>query len=390
MKFIFPGSRSAWKITHSRKADFGPRSGAAYRVFDGRAVRVRGGYSHSYFHINLAHWWIIFVNTPTNASYRYNPNNATNRRTASRTTAEDHSLGSDGRELAQRGPSRQGLGHQPRHRAAHVLRAEKAGLEHPELEPDRSRRRSCQYHLSRPLYLATTRATSISITVTTTILPSYIWYASTLQPFRPAPRSSVGDRHLRPDHVGQSPGVPQIGWSNNNGFQFEVERRFATAWPSSSSTLPAKHWRCRRRESRHHQRRLCSTSSSRGRFRRIPAAQLRFLNYQRDTACPSTGSNGTGWSISQSARASGSEITPRRALHKFIGGWQVAGLGSSAAPTSPCPPATGISTARSSNTATSIRSELHQRRMRPRLPLVERLYSAEPDQQPRCQGQANG
>ena len=65
-------------FTTTSKRDFGPRFGAAYRLGDGRASFViRGGYSKAYFPIPM--WTFVdrmFVNTPTNASYRYTPNNA--------------------------------------------------------------------------------------------------------------------------------------------------------------------------------------------------------------------------------------------------------------------------------------------------------------------------
>ena len=57
--------------------------------------------------------------------------------------------------------------------------------------------------------------------------PSYIWYASTLQPLPTGTYANVATRYYDKTMYGNLVEYRQMGWTNNNGFQLELERRLA-------------------------------------------------------------------------------------------------------------------------------------------------------------------
>jgi len=66
-------------LMFSRKKNFGPRIGFAYKAMDGAASFViRGGYSKSFFHMPLYHWQDSNASSaPMSGNFNYNPNDAT-------------------------------------------------------------------------------------------------------------------------------------------------------------------------------------------------------------------------------------------------------------------------------------------------------------------------
>jgi hypothetical protein len=330
MNFISPSEAGLPQDgVDSRKANFGPRAGFAYRALDGkRAFVLRGGYSLSYFHINLAQWLDNNrQNYPLAAGFGYNPNDATQSpdgisnywlRTAPSVIAGVNSANVV--RLDQVTGINRGSGtltyFAPKMPEARVhtwnLTAEKEIFANT---------------VFRARYLGN-HASNLGITYTfNQTTPSYIWYASTLNPLPTGAYANVATRFYDQTTFGNLQEYRQIGWTNNNGFQLELEHRFehgyayqlsytmtnsliAGAVGSSAPTLPEVN------------------QFLPGAVPTDAGQRLRFLNYQRDTAVPH---HRVKWNWLVDLPFGKGRWLGRNAgsvLDKFIGGWQVAGLGS--------------------------------------------------------------
>jgi hypothetical protein len=314
---------------YNRKGNFGPRLGFAYRALDGkRSFVLRGGYSLSYFHINLAQWLDNNrQNYPLAAGFGYNPNDATQSpdgipnyllRTVPTVVAGVNSANVV--RLDQVSGINRGSGtftyfdaHEPEARV-HTwnLSLEK------EIMTDT---------VMRVRYLGN-HGSNLGITYTyNQTTPSYIWYATTGQPLPTGAYANVATRFYDQTTYGNLQEYRQIGWTNNNGFQLELEHRFAKGYSyqvsytmtnaliagavgSSAPTLPEVN-------------------------QFLPGAvpkdideRLRFLNYQRDTGVPK---HRVKWNWLVNLPFGRGQLVGKnvnKAVDRLIGGWQVAGLGS--------------------------------------------------------------
>ncbi len=314
---------------YSRKGNFGPRLGFAYRAFEGKGAFVlRGGYSASYFHINLAQWLDNNrQNYPLAAGFSYNLNDATqspdgipNYLLRSVPTVVAGVNSANVVSLNQVTGISRGSGtftyfapHEPEARV-HTwnLTIEK------EILPDT---------VARARYLGnhgSNLGMNYSYNQTT---PSYIWYATTGQPLPTGAYANVATRFFDQTSYGNLQEYRQIGWTNNNGFQLELEHRFshgyayqasytmtnaliAGAVGSSAPVLP---------EVNQFMPGAVPTDAD---------ERLRFLNYQRDTGVPK---HRVKWNwLYHLPFGKGQAIAPNAGglLDKIIGGWEVAGLGS--------------------------------------------------------------
>ena len=275
-------------FTTTSKRDFGPRFGAAYRVGDGRSSFViRGGYSKAYFPIPM--WTFVdrmFVNTPTNASYRYTPNNA------------DQSPDGISNYLLRTVPTVQ-MGVNSRNvidlSKVTGISAGSAQVTHfSQNQPDSNIQ---SWNLSVEKDIAANTAVRVRYIGNhggnldqyysyNDNPPDYVWYASTHQPLPTGATSSVVRRPFDNTVWGTIREYRKTGWSNYNGFEFEVERRFSDGLAFQFFYVTGNA--------------LAMTTS--GNSDTINVASLnqflpgtvsedfqtrnRFLNYQRDTSVP--------------------------------------------------------------------------------------------------------
>jgi len=159
--------------------------------------------------------------------------------------------------------------------------------------------------------------------------PSYIWYATTGQPLPTGINANIATRFFdNTSGMGQIREYMHTGWANTNGIELQVEQRFARgyAFQLSYDLLNA----------------LASTGSNGGGAGTItelnqylpgavPAsydARNRFLNYQRDANVPKHRVKWNGLIDLPFGKGKKFAGNASGLLDKFIGGWQLAGVGS--------------------------------------------------------------
>ena len=330
VKFIDPQqAKLPQDQVYSEKGNLGPRVGFAYRGLDGkRAFVLRGGYSLSYFHINLAQW--LDNNRqdyPFAAGFNYRPNDATQ----SPDGAANYWLHTVPNVVA-------GVNSSDVVNLNQVSGITRGSGTFTYFAPNQPNGRVHTWNLSlekeifadtvfRARYLGN-HAGDLGITYSyNQTTPSYIWYVTTGQPTPTGTYANVATRAYDQTTYGNLQEYRAIGYSNNEGFQLELEHRFshgygyqlsytmtnalmAGAVGSSAPTLPGLN------------QYLPGT---------VPTNindELRFLDYQRDTGIPK---HRVKWNwIADLPFGKGKWIGRNAggALNRLIGGWQVAGLGS--------------------------------------------------------------
>ena len=316
---------------HPRWKDFSPRAGFAYRALGGKSSFViRGGYSLSYFNVSLYEWLDnVRSNFPMAASYSYNLNDAAQSpdgvssywlRSVPSTIAGVNSAGAVSLDKASGiTPGCCGMFYfnpdQPdTHAHTWNLTVEKEVAANT---------------VARVRYLGNHTSNLYQFYSYNDSTPGYIYYATTGQPLPTGANANIA---LRPydntSGYGQIREYMHTGWAGANGLQLQVERRFTNgyAFQLSYDMMNA----------------FLSTGSGGGSAGTIPEvnqylpgavptdydARNRFLNYQRDTNIPK---HRVKWNflidlpIGKGKKLFGNASS---LVDKFIGGWQLAGVGS--------------------------------------------------------------
>ena len=313
----------------ARKANFGPRVGFAYKGSSGKSAFVlRGGYSLAYFHINMAQWMDNNrQNYPLAAGFNYRPNEAAQSpdglpnyllRTVPTIVAGVNSR--DAVSVDRVSGINRGSGtitYYARNLPEPRVHTWNLTLEKEIMANTVVRARYFGNHGSN-------LGINYSYNQST---PSYIWYTTTGQPLPTGTYANVATRSWDQTSYGNLQEYRQIGWSNNNGFELEMEHRYSRGYAyqlsytmtnsllagavgSSAPVLPEVN------------QFLPGT---------VPSdieERLRFLSYQRDTGIPK---HRVKWNWLVNLPFGKGQWIGRNAngvLDKFIGGWQVAGLGS--------------------------------------------------------------
>jgi hypothetical protein len=309
-------------LMDSRKANLGPRLGFAYKALDGKsAFVVRGGYSVSYFNVNLAQW---LDNTrqslPFAAWFSYDPNSTTqspdglgNFMMRSVPTVVAGVNSANVVSLASASGITRGSGsvtYFARDQADARAHTWNLGVEKEVMAETVARVRYLGNHTTG---LGQNYRYNDS-------MPSYVWYVTKGLPTPTGEYSNVARRFFDQTSIGSLQEFRKTGQSNNNGVELELERRFSKgyAYVINYTMTNALMMGADMNEVNQY-------------LPGVPTdydARNRLLNYQRDTGLPK---HRVKWNwLVDLPFGKGKLIggNAAGALEKFIGGWQLAGLGS--------------------------------------------------------------
>jgi Carboxypeptidase regulatory-like domain len=158
--------------------------------------------------------------------------------------------------------------------------------------------------------------------------PTYIWYATTGQPLPTGEFSGVALRPYDQTVYGTLAEMRMSGWSNFNGVSLEAERRFSGGYGFQLFYNVGNAFRAGGKYPRGNSMILAENQFLPG---AVPAdynTRNAFLNYLRDTDIPK---HRVRWNwIADLPVGKGKPLAHNagKVLDKFIGGWQVAGMGS--------------------------------------------------------------
>lgn len=308
------------------KGDLGPRAGFAYRFLDGRkSFVIRGGYSLAYYPVAQTRWMDYDRgNVPFNASFRYNMSSANqtpdglpnwNIRAIPGVIAGLNSrnvISLDQPQGITRGSgSMQYFGpDQPTSRVHQwnlTVEKELAG-----------------YTVARVRYVGNHGANLEQFYSYNNAPTDYIWYATTGIPKPTGEYASVAMRPFDQTTLGTLREFRKTGWSNYNGMEFEIERRYHQGVALNLGYLVGNT--------------LATALSNQGNVLAIneflPGAvptdfdQLnRFLTYRRDTGIPK---HRAKWNfLVDLPFGKGKPLlgNANSVLDKIVGGWQISGFG---------------------------------------------------------------
>lgn len=302
--------------------NFGPRLGFAYRAMDGaKAVVLRGGYRMSYYTAPISTWFnsqsspqlvaASFQNSVTNTAL--SPDGLPNYglRSAPRYIAGVNSNDSvidinDTRGLTRGFSALFVNPHQPDPRVQDWnFTIEKEVMSNT---------------VMRAAYVGNHVTNLIQVVNYNDSTPGYIWYATRKQPLPTGEFSGVATRPYDQQVWGTVNGYGTSGFSNHNGFQVELERRYNKGLAFQAFWVTGKT--------------LAATDPVPDPNNFLPGAvpadigaRNRFLNYAVD---PVTPRHQVRWNwildlpLGRGRKFGGNA---RGVVEKFIGGWQVASLG---------------------------------------------------------------
>jgi hypothetical protein len=316
---------------YSRWKNFGPRAGFAYRALSGKSgFVVRGGYSMSYFNVSLYEWLDnVRSNFPLAASYSYNPNDA---------AQTPDGVGSYW--LRSTPPVIAGVN------STNVVNLAQASGITPGccsmfyFNPNQPDTHTHTWNLTiekevaastiaRARYLGSHTSNLYQFYSFNDSTPSYIWYATTGQPLPTGINANIATRFYdNTSGMGSIREYMHTGWANTNGLELQVEQRFARgyAFQVSYDLLNA----------------FASTGSGGGAAGTVTElnqylpgavptdydARNRLLNYQRDTNVPKHRVKWNGLLDLPFGKGKKFGGNASGVLDRFIGGWQLAAVGS--------------------------------------------------------------
>jgi hypothetical protein len=318
----------------ARSKNFGPRAGFAYKALSGKsAFVIRGGYSLAYFNGDLYEWQDnVRTNFPLAATFSYDLNNAAQ----SPDGIGNYWLRSVPQVIT-------GVN------SANVLNLSQASGITPGccgiffFNPNQPDARTHTWNLTfekeilantvaRVRYLGNHTSHLFQQYQLNDSIPSYVWYVTTGTPLPTGSTSNIARRlYDNTSGYGDLRSYNLTGWNNNEGLELEVERRFARglAFHLSYDLLNA----------------FASTSCNSGCAVAtavihdpgyyLPGAvptdydsRNKFLNYARYTDVPK---HRLKWNflvdlpVGRGKKLLGNA---NKVVDKFVGGWQVAGVGS--------------------------------------------------------------
>jgi len=309
-------------MVYNNWKNFGPRLGFAYRALDGpSAFVVRGGYRMSYYTAPISTWF--------------------NSQSSPQLVAASFQNSVSNTALSPDGLPNYGLRSAPKYIAGvntgdsvidiNDTRGLPRGFSATFVDPHQPdpRVQDWNFTIEKEVMSNTVvRAAYVGNNVTNILqtfayndsTPTYIWYATRKQPLPTGEFASVATRPYDKQVYGSVSGYSTTGFTNHNGFQVELERRynkglaFQVFWVTGK-TLAAT-----------------GTVSDPNNFLpgAVPAdidARNRFLNYAVDTVTPK---HQIRWNwIADLPFGRGKKFAGNAGpvLDKLIGGWQVASLG---------------------------------------------------------------
>lgn len=311
-------------LVYNRNRNFGPRLGFAYRAFDGpRSFVIRGGYSLSYFNLDQNSFISNFNNTtPLNATFNYLPNDATQspdgRPNYGLRSVPTVVMGVNSANVIDL--------NQPRGITRGTASASYFAPRMPDLQAH-----SWNLTLEKELAHSTVARARYVGNRTTNMsqwfsynqpTPDYIWFATTR---RQKPTGEFANVALRPydqQVLGTVQEYQNVGWANTQGASLEFERRYAKGFGFQLSYVLTN----------------ALTTNPTGTLAELnqfmPGSvpvdmteRNRFLNYRRDTGIPKHRVQYNWIADLPFGRDKLIGRNVNRVLDKFIGGWQLAGIG---------------------------------------------------------------
>jgi hypothetical protein len=311
-------------LVNDRNKNFGPRVGFAYRALDGRkSFVIRGGYSLAYFNLDQNSFISGFnSNTPLSATFNYLPNDATQ----SPDGLQNYGLRSVPVYIMGVNSTSAIDLNQPRG----ITRGTASAYYFSPDQPD-SRLHSWNLTLEKEVASSTVariryvgnHSSNLSQWYDyNTAANDYIWYTTTHAPTPSGEYSNVARRPYDQQVLGTVREYRSTGYANNQAFDFELERRYEKGYSYQLSYVMTN----------------SMTTGVQGQVndpsQYLPGAVPsdyddlnRFLNYRRDTGIPKHRVQfnwladlpfGKGKLLGRNAG---------KVLDKFIGGWQLAGIG---------------------------------------------------------------
>lgn len=317
-------------LVNGTKGNLGPRLGFAYRAFDGRkSFIIRGGYSLSYFPPGIYQWQDSDkANVPFNATFRNNSAIAA--------------------EMSPDGLQNWALRSVPT-MIAGVNSANAVGLDRPDgitrgtgsmnfLHPDQPTSRVHSWNLTfekevlpstvaRVRYVGNHGARLNQYENFNNPVPNYIWYVTTGEPLPTGEYANVARRPHDNTSLGWMRTLRKDGWSNFNGMEFQMERRyhrfaaFQVAYIVGNTLATNPYGQARNTPGVHEY---------------LPGAvpadfveRNRMINYQRDTS-NNLAKHRVKWNWLVDLPVGRGKPLLRNigpALDKLVGGWQVSGYG---------------------------------------------------------------
>ena len=309
------------------KRDFGPRAGFAWRAGEGaRSFVIRGGYSVSFFPVPVFTFVDrMFTNTPTAGAFNFNLNNS-----AQSPDGKPNYL------LRAAPPVVMGVN------SRDVVSVEKAQGINPGspaisyFAPEQPDARVHSWNLTvektagagivvRARYLGNHTSNLEQYYTYNQPTPDYIWYVTTGEPLPTGLYAGTARRAFDQKLWGMIREYQKTGWSNFNGMEMDLERRYRKGVGFQFSYVVGNTLATGRSFS-------VGTVASTNVYMpgSVPADYKelsRFLNYRRDTDIPK---HRLRWNwIADLPFGRGKWIGGEAGglLDKLIGGWQVTGLG---------------------------------------------------------------
>lgn len=321
------------ELMYDNRKDFGPRIGMAYRVGDGaRSFVVRSGFRMAYFPLPVRSWGVTMrSNTPTTARFY---GNSYNNAARSPDGIQNYMMRSVPTVIAGLN-SRNVVNLNDPVSVASLTRGSTSNLYFDPHQPTSVTRdwnftvekEIMQNTVARVAYVGN-QGRNLSQTISeNAAMASFVWYWTTRNPLPTGEYSGVATRSFDQKVYGSITRYARKGYSNYNGFQLELERRYTKGYGFQIFYVMGNNFTCTNMAE------LSGSIPETNQFLpgEVPIdedAMNRFLNYGRDTSIPK---HRVRWNwIVDLPFGRGKPLLGNAGgiLDRIVGGWQVAGIGS--------------------------------------------------------------
>jgi hypothetical protein len=315
------------ELYRTTKTDFGPRVGLAYRMGDGnRTIVLRGGYRVSHFTIPLRAW---SASQRSNAPYYARLTSSKDSSAVSPDGIVNYSMRSTPAIIA-------GVNSKNAIDLTNVTSLVRGNVSQYFFAPTipSTRVRDWNFTLEKEVAANTVLRASYVGNYTDNLeqnysfndaTPEYVWYATTGLPLPTGEYSGVARRFYDQTVYGSLQEYRMAGWSNFSGISLEAERRYSAGYGfqvfytvGNAVAAGGNQWRSSNYELNQYLPGKVPTDYH---------ERNRLLNYRRDAAVPK---HRVRWNWLVELPFGNGKPLGRSAtgvLDKFIGGWQLAGMG---------------------------------------------------------------
>jgi hypothetical protein len=303
--------------------NWGPRIGFAYRAFDGgKALVIRGGFRTSYYPNPMSLWFNSTQTTPTIVSTNF-------QRSVTNTSTSPDGLPNYGLRTVPQLVA--GVNTTDSIIDLNDTRALPRGFTASYMDPNQPDAKVYDWNFTiekevmpntvlRLAYVGNNSVNQQMIVRENESTPDYIWYMTRREPTPTGPFSSVARRPYDQQVYGTVNRSANIGFSRNNSFQVEIERRYAKGiagqffWVTGNTLATSGDV-------------YSSNFYMPGAAPADPLAQNRFLNYARDINTPKHQMRWNWIADIPVGRGKKFASSSRGFMEALVGGWQIAGTG---------------------------------------------------------------